>query len=258
MIITTSARTNSLYIQMAKQIASDLGVNYHERGRDSIQDLQEALKEEVLVVGKNRLELYIPSVDQSIFFHPNSAMFRMKRLLSGNHDPFVEACQLSQGMSILDCTLGLGSDSIVASYSVGSGGRVTSLEGSKTLAYLVQTGLKTWDTQIPVMNDSMRAIQIVSTPYQDYLKKCQDKSMDVIYFDPMFEDSIEGSVGLQGVKKLAIYDDLTEESIEEAKRVATGRIVLKDHWRSNRFERLGFTPIHRKSANFHYGVIELG
>ncbi len=258
MIITTSARTNSYFIQWAKEIAADLGVKYHQRGRDSIQDLQEAFCEDVLVVGKNRLELYKPYEDQPIFFHPNSAMFRIKRLLAGNHDPLVDACQLSDGMTFLDCTLGLGSDSIVASYIVGKGGSITSIEGSKTLAYLVKTGLSTWDTQIPVMNEAMSAIQIVFSPYQDYLIKCREKSIDVVYFDPMFEDSIQGSVGLQGVKKLAIYDDITEETIEEAKRVATQRIVLKDHWKSSRFEKLGFTPIRRKSSNFHYGVIEIG
>ncbi len=258
MVITTSARTNSAYIDKAKQIAAILGEKYYPRGRDSIQDLHHNLNEDILVVGKRRIELFLQNEDYPIFFHPNSAMFRMKRLLSGNHDTFVEACKLSVGMTFLDCTLGLGSDSIVASYSVGTSGSVTSIEGNKTLSFLVESGLSTWDSEIPVMNQAMKAIKVVNASYQDYLKKCADKSIDVIYFDPMFEDTIEGSVGLQGVKKLAIYDDISEEAIEEAKRVAIKRIVMKDYWKSNRFEKLGFAPIRRRSADFHYGIIEIG
>ncbi|MBM7663220.1 16S rRNA G966 N2-methylase RsmD [Bacillus mesophilus] len=257
MIITTSSRANRSLVEHAHQLAKEWNESFQSRGRDSIQDIQEKFSEEVLVVGKNRIELFIPGEDQPIFFHPNSAMFRIKRLISGGHDPFVEACQLSKGMSLLDCTLGLGSDSIVASYAVGKSGQVTSIEGNKTLANLVKTGLKTWESQIPEMDDAMRAIQIQHTPYQKFLTKSDDKSFDIIYFDPMFEESIEQSVGLLGVKKLALYDDLSEQTIIEAKRVARKRIVLKDHWKSIRFEKHGFTPIRRKSANFHYGVIEL-
>jgi 16S rRNA G966 N2-methylase RsmD len=257
MIITTSSRANRSLVEQAHQLAKEWKETFQSRGRDSIEDIQKKFSEEVLVVGKYRIELFIPGEEQPIFFHPNSAMFRIKRLTNGGHDPFVEACQLSTGMNVLDCTLGLGSDSIVASYCVRTSGQVTSIEGNKTLANLVKTGLKTWESQIPEMDDAMRAIQIHHTSYLEFLAKSERKSFDIIYFDPMFEESIQQSVGLFGVKKLAIYDDLTEQTITEAKRVATKRIVLKDHWKSNRFDKLGFTPIRRKSANFHYGVMEL-
>jgi 16S rRNA G966 N2-methylase RsmD len=258
MIITTSARTNSVLIHRAKEIAVEWGEKFYLRGRDSIEDLHIAFNDDVLVVGKDRIELYLPNEKHPIFFHPNSAMFRVKRLINGNHDPLIDACKLTEGMSFLDCTLGLGSDSIVASFGVGERGSITSLEGNKAIAHLVKTGLKTWESQLSVMDKAMRAITVEFTLYQEYLKTCKNHSIDVIYFDPMFEESIQGSAGLVGVKKLALYDDITKETIQEAKRVAIKRIVLKDHWKSHRFEKLGFTPIRRKSANFHYGVIELG
>ena len=50
-------------------------------------------------------------------------MFRVKRLMRGEHDPFVQATQLESGMTVLDCTLGMASDSIVASYMVGESGK---------------------------------------------------------------------------------------------------------------------------------------
>ncbi|WP_246941875.1 class I SAM-dependent methyltransferase [Bacillus pinisoli] len=257
MIITTSSRPNRIIVEKANQLAEEWGERFHQRGRDSIQDLQRRYNEEVLVVGKERIELFIPGEVQPVFFHPNSAMFRIKRLINGGNDPFVQACGLLEGMSVLDCTLGLGSDSIVASYCVGGSGQVTSIEGNKILANLVKTGLTTWESGIPDMDQAMRNIEVVITSYQEFLSSCDDSSIDTIYFDPMFEKSIEESVGLLGVKKLALYEDLTEESIKEAIRVARKRIVLKDHWRSTRFEKLGFTQIKRRSANFHYGIIDL-
>ncbi|MFZ7944193.1 hypothetical protein [Neobacillus sp. 19] len=96
----------------------------------------------VIVVGKDRVELFEKGSTLPFFFHPNSAMFRIKRLLSGENDPFADAAQLTEGMTILDCTLGLASDAIVASFLVGKGGHVTGLEGHKYLAYIVQEGLK--------------------------------------------------------------------------------------------------------------------
>jgi 16S rRNA G966 N2-methylase RsmD len=257
MIITTSSRANRSLVEQAHQLAKEWGESFQSRGVDSILDIQNKFSEDVLVVGKNRIELFVPGEDQPIFFHPNLAMLRIKRLIKGAHDPFVEACKLSTGTRVLDCTLGLGSDSIVASFCVGSSGQVTSLEGNKTLANLVKTGLKTWESQIPEMDEAMRSIQVKHSSYQEFLLKSKSGSFDVIYFDPMFEQSIQQANGLVGVKKLAFYDDLLEQTIIEAKRVGTQRIILKDHWKSNRFDTLGFTPIRRKSANFHYGVIEL-
>jgi hypothetical protein len=257
MIVTTSNRTNGDLIEKAKKMASEVGSHFQLRGRDSIQDLQNTFKEEVLVVGKTRLELFLSHHEEPIFFHPNSAMFRIKRLMNGGHDPLVDACRLTEGMSFLDCTLGLGSDSIVASFAIGPNGRIHSIEGNKTTAYLVKIGLKTWDTGIPIMNKAMQAIDVKWVEYQEHLKQCEENSVDVIYFDPMFEESIESS-GLRGIKQIALYDDLTKEMVSEARRVATKRIVLKDHWKSTRFNSLGFNPIRRKSSNFHYGVIELG
>jgi hypothetical protein len=73
----------------------------------------------------------------------------------------------------------------------------------------------------------------------------------------MFEETIEESVGLVPLKHIANYSPLEKETINEAKRVAKRRIVLKDHWKSKRFEQHGFHVLVRKSAKFHYGVIEI-
>ena len=38
---------------------------------------------DVLVAGKNRYELYRIGMEEPFFFHPNSAAFRLKRLVKG-------------------------------------------------------------------------------------------------------------------------------------------------------------------------------
>src|SRR5262249_39484281 len=153
--------------------------------------------------------------------------------------PFADAAKLSKGMTVLDCTLGLASDSIVASFLVGREGSVTGTEGQKYLAYIVKEGLKTWDTGIPQMNEAMERINVIQAASLDYLKGLNDASVDCVYFDPMFEESIIGSVGIKALTHFAIYNDLDEETMEEALRVAKFRVVLKDHFRSSRFERYG-------------------
>jgi 16S rRNA G966 N2-methylase RsmD len=183
-------------------------------------------------------------------------MFRIKRLLNGDYDPFVESVQLTLGMSFLDCTLGLASDAIVASFVTGKEGRVVGIEGQKYLAYIVNRGLKEWDSDLQVMNSAMRRIQVRHSNSLDYLKSLPDHSFDCIYFDPMFEESILESDGIKGLSQFALHDDITKETIEEAKRVVKHRIILKDHFKSSRFETYGFEVIRRKTAKFHFGFIQ--
>jgi 16S rRNA G966 N2-methylase RsmD len=257
MIVTTAGRTNKEMIEKAKQIANELRIRYVTRHKSSVEAIQRQWHDDVLVVGKNRLEIRPMNGDEPLFFHPNSAMFRVKRILRGESEPFLQATKLTKGMSFLDCTLGLASDSIVASTVVGESGKVTGIEGNRYIAYLVKNGLQHWDSGLEKMNKAMRRIQVMHNDYRTFLASLPDRSFDVVYFDPMFEESILESDGIKGIKPFALYTELTEEVIAEAKRVARKRVVLKDHWKSARFERFGFSVYVRKTAKFHFATIEL-
>ncbi|WP_066047777.1 class I SAM-dependent methyltransferase [Robertmurraya korlensis] len=255
MFVTTAGRTNPNMIEAAKQVASDLDCLYQERRKKSIQTLQSWLKDDCIVVGKERLELFLMESEEPFFFHPNSSMFRIKRLLKNEHDPFIDATGLGKGMSLLDCTLGLASDSIVASFVVGPTGKVVGTEENKYLAYLVSRGLKGWESGLAGMDDAMRAISVQHTTALTYLKNIPSNEFDCVYIDPMFEETILESDGIRALAELAVYKEVSEEFISEAKRVARKRLVLKDHFRSNRFEQFGFSVIKRPSAKFHFGII---
>lgn len=257
MIVTTSGRTNEDMISFAREVAKDLQVNYILRKKQSILSIQEAYQEDVLVVGKDRLELHPFNSSDPLFFHPNSSMFRVKRIMNGESDHFLEIVNLHEGYTFVDCTLGLGSDSIVASYLVGDSGQVIGVEENETLAYIVSKGLQKWETGIQEMDQAFRRIKINVCHHQQYLESLPDNFADVVYFDPMFTEEITESTGISGIRSLALYEPITIETINQAKRVAKKRIVLKDHWKSEHFERLGFIVRKRKTAKFHYGVIEL-
>ncbi|MGM0845423.1 MAG: class I SAM-dependent methyltransferase [Bacillota bacterium] len=257
MLVTTAGRTNNEMIEKAKKAAEELNLTYIDREKKTVKGLREIYSEDILVVGKERMELFSIGSDQPFFFHPNSASFRMKRVLKGETDAFIEAACLRNGMSLLDCTMGMASDSIIASHAVGIEGKVIGIEASQSISYLVKHGLKTWNSGVAEMDAAMNRIEVVHDRAVDYLKTMEDNSFDVVYFDPMFEKPIEDSAGISSMRTWAVYYGIDEESIKEAKRVAKERVILKEHYNSPLFNELGFRVNKRPSSKFHYGAIEL-
>lgn len=121
-IITTGGRFDEHSEQLAMEAAEVLDYPIIERKKRSVARLQQQYGTDVIVAGKNRFDLYRIGMDEPFFFHPNSAAFRLKRLIKGEMDPLVEVAQLKRGDSFLDCTLGLASDSIIASFITGDSG----------------------------------------------------------------------------------------------------------------------------------------
>ena len=94
MIITTGGRPDDSSRQLAAEAAIALGYPVVERKKQSVARMQEQYAADVLVAGKNRYELYRIGMEEPFFFHPNSAAFRLKRLVKGETDPMIEAAQL--------------------------------------------------------------------------------------------------------------------------------------------------------------------
>lgn len=256
-VITTAGRTNPEYIRVAKDIAADLGINFVDRKKKSVEKIQHEQLADVLVVGKERLEFFAYGSITPFFFHPNSAAFRLKRLLKTEKDPFLEATRLKVGENFLDTTAGLCSDSLIAAYAVGEQGKVMALEKEKMIAYIINRGLKSYDTDFSELRKSMRRIQVIHTEAVDYLSTLEDNSFDVVYMDPMFEEEIPESNNFQALRKIGAVGTLYTEWVDQAKRVAKKRVVLKAHFRSPMFEEYGFTRVTRLTSKFHYGIIEV-
>ncbi|MBH0167913.1 MAG: class I SAM-dependent methyltransferase [Bacillota bacterium] len=254
MIITTAGKNATRLRNKAKEVAVSIDGTFVDRESHSISSMISTYNDHVLMIGVDKISYHPKDESTPFFFHPNSSMFRVKQILRGEKDAFIEATQLKAGMKILDCTLGLASDAIVASLVAGRSGAVVGVESSRAISFVVKSGLQVWESNSEEMNEAMRRIEVVHENHYNFLKKQHDNSFDVVYFDPMFESTIS-SPGIQGLKSSADYSILTEATIHEAKRVASKRVVMKDNKTSTKFYDLGFSVIKR-NASFLYGVIE--
>ena len=259
-IATTGRRNQPCSIELARSAAARLNIKFVERGDRSIEELAlEYGVDEIIIAKKNTLRLL--TIDgrgavREIFFHPSTAHLRIKALRAGANDRMIEAMGLTEGMRVLDCTLGLGSDSIVASYV--SRCEVVSIEINPLMAYVIERGLGTFEDDNRHVVEAMRRVRVLTADHLDILRAEPSKSFDVVYFDPMFRHALEKSSALNVIREAADHRRLSLEAIEEAKRVAQCRVVLKENARSLEFDRLGFNKFAGgRYSPIKYGVFEL-
>ncbi|WP_245604675.1 class I SAM-dependent methyltransferase [Paucisalibacillus globulus] len=260
MIITTPGKSTSKIVGRAKKLANSYGLPYKERHGVSIQTMKNEYRDDIVIVENNRIVISPLNSEKEMFYHPNLALIRAKRIMNegkGGQEPLISIAKLKEGMSFLDCTLGLASDSIIASLIVGPTGKVTGIEGNQLLYFLTHVGLATFTSGIEGFDAALRRIDVIHQEHLNYLRECKTDSFDVVYLDPMFNKSIDTSDGINIIREEAWRTDFSDELIQEAKRVARARVVLKDDWKSTRFARFGFTQYKRKSSSFHYGILEV-
>ncbi|HWI54496.1 MAG TPA: class I SAM-dependent methyltransferase, partial [Desulfobacteria bacterium] len=184
-IVTTTHQPDDNSVLLGRQAASSLNTVYADRQRMSLEKLREKYScENILVIKNHQLTLFSPLGEY--FFHPSMSVPRIKAIKEGKTDHMVEAMQLKSGYTVLDCTMGLGADAIVAAFVSGPGGHVTGLESSPEIAYIVSRGLITYNDSRPQLKEAMSRIDVINDNYNDFLAKQQESSFDIVYFDPMF------------------------------------------------------------------------
>lgn len=245
--VTTSLRENDALIIKANAISQELKLPYLDRQKQSLSKLFKEW-EGLFLVYQDRLEIVYRS-GEKLLFHPDTAMLRIK----SKHNPLLEMIG-SEKQTILDATMGLVSDSIVMSWA---GHDVTALESNPLIHFIVSHGLQNYQSDNQELLAAMTSIKTICCQSLDYLQNQPDKSVDIIYFDPMFSQTISESDNLSGIKPLADASPLTPLLLEEAKRVATTKIIVKAHYRDTVFERLGFKRLVRPNQKCHYGIIYL-
>ncbi|MFD2830940.1 class I SAM-dependent methyltransferase [Corticicoccus populi] len=257
MIVTTAGRTNDILREHAVKTAEKYGLTYVERDKQSISSLFKKYDSDVYCVGAFKNMLNIIGTGRVLQFHPNIAQIRAKRILSGKTDRLIELTEIAEGTTILDCTMGLASDSIIMSLMSGIKGNVTAIESDFSVYMMVSEGLNYYDTGVSTVNAAMRRIQTVHGNYKKVLQNLPDNSYDVVYFDPMFSETVKSSDGMMYMTGLVNNEELSEENVREAVRVAKRKVVIKDHFRSPKFDELGFKKDIRPSSSFHFGVINV-
>ncbi|MCX7781785.1 MAG: class I SAM-dependent methyltransferase, partial [Negativicutes bacterium] len=168
------------------------------------------------------------------------------------------AMGLAPGMTVLDCTLGLATDAIVASFVTGPKGKVTGLESSPVLALVAKYGLGSFTAESNEITAALRRIEVKCDDHRVYLQEQPDASVDVVFFDPMFRVPIASSSNLKPLRYLANPQPLSKEIIKEAARVARRRIVVKEAQASGALRELGFAlTVGGKYSSVQYGVMEV-
>ena len=259
--IVTTVRRGQKYTEanrvLAARTAAALGIPNVSRGNDSLEELRAAYGVDTVLVARRGL-LTLVTAEGELFFHPGMSHLRIKNLLLGHGDHLVTALGLTEGMHVLDCTLGTGADAIVESFAVGAAGAVTALESNPLIAAVIADGLAHATGDNYEMHAAMRRITVHHADALAFLRAAEMDSYDVIYFDPMFRRPLHESAGMNALRVLADMRALTEEMIAEACRVARRRVVMKERRESAEFERLGFTHIMGgKYSRIAYGVMEL-
>ncbi|EFW89118.1 class I SAM-dependent methyltransferase [Streptococcus equinus] len=246
-VITTSLRENAKLLAKAKTIGEKLNLPVIERNKQSAKKLLQG-REGILLVYENKLCL-LNQDGSELSFHPDTAMLRIK----SSHDALVDLLG-TDSLKVLDTTMGLASDSIVMAYA---GHDVTAVESNPLIHFIVSEGLKNYQSNSESLNQAMRSIKTICAESLAYLKKLPNDSFDIVYCDPMFSERIEESKNLDGLRQYANVTAFSEELLQETKRVARKKIIIKAHFRDDVFEKYGFKQFVRPNQKFHYGVIEI-
>lgn len=150
----------------------------------------------------------------------------------------MRAAALRPAESVLDCTLGLASDALVAARTVGHSGHVVGVESSRALAALAEEGLKHYRS-----GPLACPIEVRHADSRTLLTELPDKSFDVVLFDPMFTQPQKASGALDILRRFADHTPLTQPTIERARRVARRAVVIKAGRRSDDLRQWGIEPL---------------
>jgi 16S rRNA (guanine1516-N2)-methyltransferase len=256
-IVTTAEQPGPQIVEQAARVAHELGAVYIPRRRDTLRGMARKYGPGgILVVSATGLR-YVSEETPPLFFHPSMALIRVKRLIQGGLDNMLSASGVDPGDTVLDCTAGLGSDAIVFSYAVGEDGKVTALEASALLCTVVREGLCSADTGSPEADAACRRVELLHADHTAFLRNMANKSVDVVYFDPMFDRPVRTSASLRPVRSHAKRDPISPDTIRDAVRVARKTVILKNSSDSGEFARLGFVQERTSSSAVAYGVIRV-
>ena len=213
-VVTTSRRSAANDVILAKTAAQILLLAFVPRGESSLEQIAADFRSPFVVTATDGLlQIVEISTGEKLFFHPNMAHLRLKNLRLGLGDRFLSATGLEIGMSILDGTLGLGADSLIAAHCVGDAGRVVALEDNAAVAATVAHALQNFSTDNEPLRAAMRRIKVFAADHFEFLRRLPDNSFDVVYFDPMFRRPLKKSVALSPLRPLSDNRALTAATI---------------------------------------------
>lgn len=245
------------YLDYGQELAEKYGFPFCPRNGKTIRQLQSILNSALLVA--HAQGCYYVNGPDTLRYHMGLAPLRLKQIQKGKTEYLLEALDLRGDENIIDATFGLGSDALImASFLQSASGRILGLESADPVFYVVTEGLLHFkDHTGQISEESRRKIKLLHRDHHTYLSEQADRSVDVVFFDPMFQQPVYGSDHLGGIRTFANADPLLGASIEEAIRVSRKKVVIKERRDSILWSTW---PIHKKVggkySNIAYGVID--
>lgn len=232
----------------ARELAARFGLRAEPRaGRTLSAVLAGAAGAPVLMLAAHRADLY----ERGRAFRAGAGMafLRVVRARKGEVDPIVAHAGLRAGDTVLDATLGLGGDALVAAHATGT--RVVGLEADGTIAAFTQASLRRLGTQA---RDAGRNVEVIRADHRAWLRNQPDRSFDVVLLDPMFRRSADAGPLFDLLRFHAEHAPLDAQTLREAQRVARRGVLLKDAARGEELQRLHVVLRRsRRSAAIAFG-----
>lgn len=249
MIVTTSHKPERRQVVEALELARRLKVRYVSR-----RHLVRRKGETVVVVESKGISAL--KDDKRLFFHPSLAVIRRSNIKSGERDYLIESLSLNGDESVLDCTLGLGSEAILIAHFL-TKGKVVGLEKSKIVQIVVEDGIKRVDNVPKWVAEAVKRIEILNADYKEYVRSTKEK-FDCVYVDPMFEHPSCNSPAMDNLRPFVDNSTVDVSDLEFMKKIARKRVVVKARWNDSIFERYEFNRVMGSpKSGISYGVIEV-
>jgi SAM-dependent methyltransferase len=243
-VVTTAASGDR---REAEEYGARFGLQAVARDGRSLDQLLKDAGAPILVLGSRRADLY--EEGRSYRATVGMALLRALRARKGETDPLVAAAKLRKGDRVLDATLGLGGDALVAAQAARA--TVIGLERNGLLAAFTQAALR----RLPGHGrEPGGRIEIIRADHRDYLRAQPEASFDVVLFDPMFRRAGGAASLFDVLRAHADHAPLDPPTLLEARRVAGRGVLVKDAFPGRELRRLGLVPqLTRRSAAICFG-----
>lgn len=232
-LITTSHKASEESIKLAKALSIEFGIPYYNRRHLAEKSKKSNIK--AFYVVDNNLQLSINVNSHKLFFHPGIAKIRMENYKRDGKDYLLEALRPENNDIVYDGTFGLGMDGIFIAHFVS---KVIGTELSTHIYRVVSYGLKVYVSKEKWINSAIKKIELYNADMKVFSKNQPDKSFDIVYCDPMFENPVFKSSALNPLRPLASYDTLDNAVLQELIRIARKRVVIKSLTKDRLIEKL--------------------
>ena len=237
----------------ARELGERFGLRAEPRGGRTLTHLlEDANGAPVLVLASRRADLY--ENGHTYRATVGIAFLRLLRERKGEPDPLTVHAGLRPGDAVLDATLGLGGDALVAAHVTGA--RVVGLESNRVIAAFTQAALR----RLPRHGRGPGArIEVILADHREWLRRQPTGSFDVVLLDPMFRRAGDAGPPFELLRAHAEHSRLDVETLREAQRVARRGVLIKDAARGEELQRLGLVPrLSRRSAAIAFGWAPAG